>query len=396
MSILERLKRANMVENLPGGLVRIRTAGATMTRRQFAGTLGAGAAIAATGLPGMARAQDGGEVRYMGWQGYEEAFNAGDFATKNGITVNATYQNDNGHAMTVASNGGIGNMNIVTPDTAYTTVMAEIEMLQPIDPSRVPNFQNLDPYFQNLSGAYHNGELYSLPFVWTIIPLMYHPKFIQEAPESWHDMLKPEYKGRVGLTNDLISMMVCFALAVTGKKQATRITKGELKEVEDFIINLKKNHARTVASSYGEITDLFASDEIWIAQGWVPVQLWAKQKGAEVRWTIPKEGAHVPVDCMAIVKDAPNLESTYQLLNHAMGAEAQAYSANLNATGVTNPGAIPMLNQEVLDIQSHDDIPGFFEKATGGEPLPLWPLEPDGDLATFDDVLDAFDAYLSA
>ena len=392
--ILEKLRRANLIQELPDGMVRIRTVGSGMSRRQFNGVLAAGAAAAMTGFPSISAAAS--NVRYMGWQGYEEAFNSGDFARKNGITVDATFQNDNGHAMTVATNGGIGNMDIVTPDTAYTGLMAEIGMLQPIDLSRVPNFKQLDPFFQNNQGVRVGDEMYALPYVWTIIPLMYNAKYIPEAPESWHDMLKPEYKGKVGLTNDLISTMVCFALAVTGKQDATRITKDELKEVMDFIINLKKNHARTVVSSYGELTDLFASGEIWISQGWVPVQLWAKAKGADVRWTIPKEGAHVPVDCLAIVKDAPNLDDTYKLLNHAMGAEAQAYSSNINATGVTNTAAIKLLNKEVIDIQPHDDIKGFFKKTTGGEPLPLWPSEPDGDIATFDDILDAYDTFLAS
>lgn len=391
-SIEERLRKAGLIENLSDGLVRIRTLGGTMTRRQFGAMLAAGAA--ATALP--LRAKAAGDVRFMGWQGYEEAFNGGDFAKKNGINVSPTFQNDNGQAMTAIANGGKGNMDIVTPDTAYTSLMAQIGMLAPIDLGKVPNFAELDPFFQDNAGIRFLDQVYALPFAWTIIPLMYNPTYIPEPPESWHDMMKPEYKGKVGMTNDLISMMVCYSLAVTGKKEATRISKAELQAVLDYLVNMKKTQARTVVSSYGELTDLLASGEIWISQGWVPVQLWAKQKGADVRWTIPKEGAHVPIDCMAMVAGSPNPEDTYALLNHAISAEGQAYAANINATGVTNVKAIANLSQEVLEIQPHDDIRGFFERSTGGQPLPLWPSEPDGDLATFDDVLDAWDKFLSA
>lgn len=392
--VLEKLQKADLIDVLPSGLVRIRTIGGGMTRRQFASLMAAGAGMVAAGLPDAALAA--GNVRYMGWQGYEEAFNAGGFAAANNITISPTFQNDNGHAMTVIANGGKGNMDIVSPDTAYTSLMAKIGMLEPIDISRVPNFSQLDPFFQENKGIHLDGQVYALPFAWTIIPLMYNPTYIPNAPESWFDMLKPEYKGKVGMTNDLISMMVCYSLAVTGRLDATRITKSELQEVLDFLVKVKKNHARTVVSSYGELTDLLASGEIWITQGWVPVQLWAKAKGVDIRWTIPKEGAHVPIDCFAIVKDSPNINDTYAVLNHAMSAEAQAYAANKNATGVTNPGAISKLNKEILDIQPHDDIKGFFVKTTGGQPLPLWPSEPDGDLATFDDVLGAWDKFMAA
>ncbi len=392
--LMERLNKAGLIEARPDGLVRIRTVGSGMTRRQVSRLLLAGTGAAVLGWPGESHAA--GEVRYMGWQGYEEAFSAGGFAANNGITISTTFQNDNGQAMTAIANGGKGNMDIVSPDTAYTSLMGKIGMLEAIDVSRVPNFAKLDPFFQKNEGIRINDQIYALPFAWTIIPLMYNPKYIPEAPQSWFDVLKPEYKGKVGLTNDLISAIVCYSLAVTKRVDATRITKAELQEVLDLLINIKKNHARTVASSYGELTDLLASGEIWITQGWVPVQLWAKAKGAVVSWTIPKEGAHVPIDCLAIVKDSPHLDNTYLVLNHAISAEAQAHAANINATGVTNPGAIALLSKEVLEIQPHDDIPGFFKKTTGGQPLPLWPSEPDGDLATFDDVLTAWDKFMAA
>jgi spermidine/putrescine transport system substrate-binding protein len=391
----EKLERAGLIEARSDGLVRIRTLGAAMTRRQVSRLLLAGGGAAAIGWPSAGHAA-GGEVRYMGWQGYEEAFSAGGFATQNSITISPTFQNDNGQAMTAIANGGKGNMDIVSPDTAYTSLMGRIGMLEPLDLTRVPNFAELDPFFQNNHGIHIDGQVYSLPFAWTIIPLMYNPKYVKEEPTSWYDVKKREYKGKVGLTNDLISAIVCYSLAVTKRMDATRITKAELQEVLDFLIDLKKNQARTVVSSYGELTDLLASGEIWISQGWVPVQLWAKAKGAVIKWTIPKEGAHVPIDCLAMVKDAPHVDNTYLVLNHAISAEAQAYAANINATGVTNKGAVALLSKEVLEIQPHDDIAGFYKKATGGQPLPLWPSEPDGDLATFDDVLTAWDKFMAA
>jgi spermidine/putrescine transport system substrate-binding protein len=392
--LLEKLERAGLIEARSDGLMRIRTIGQGMTRRQVSRLLLAGGGAAALGWPNPGFAA--GEVRYMGWQGYEEAFSAGGFAAKNGITISTTFQNDNGQAMTAIANGGKGNMDIVSPDTAYTSLMGRIGMLEPIDLGRVPNFTELDPFFQKNEGIRIDNQIYALPFAWTIIPLMYNPKYIKETPTSWFDVQKPEYKGKVGLTNDLISAIVCYSLAITKRLDATRITKAELQEVLDFLISLKKNQARTVVSSYGELTDLLASGEIWITQGWVPVQLWAKAKGATVSWTIPKEGAHVPVDCLAIVKDSPHLDNTYLVLNHAISAEAQAYAANINATGVTNKDAVALLSKEVLEIQPHDDIAGFYKKATGGQPLPLWPSEPDGDLATFDDVLTAWDKFMAA
>jgi len=393
-TMYDRMRRAGLINVTPEGIVRI-CHGAVLTRRQFVGGLAAAGAVAAVGLPRTAHATT--DVYFMGWQGYETAFEANDFATKNDIVVNATYQNDNSQAIATATGGGIGNMDIITPDTAYTALMKDIGMLEPLDLTRIPNFKNLDPFFQSIKSIWKSdGEVWSLPYTWNIIPLMYNANFVKEPPTSWNDMLKPEFKGKVGLTNDVISMIVDFTLAATGKQQATRITKHELGETLKYMINLKKNHARTVVSSYGELTDLLVSGEVWIAQGWVPVQLWAAEKGGNVKWTIPKEGAHVPVDCMSMVKKAPHVDANYKLLNFAMSAESQAHVANINATGATNPGAVPMIKKEISKLYPYSDIVGFYQRTAGGQPLPLWPTEPDGDLATLDDVLDAWDKFMAA
>ena len=242
--LLEKLERAGLIEARSDGLMRIRTIGQGMTRRQVSRLLLAGGGAAALGWPNPGFAA--GEVRYMGWQGYEEAFSAGGFAAKNGITISTTFQNDNGQAMTAIANGGKGNMDIVSPDTAYTSLMGRIGMLEPIDLGRVPNFTELDPFFQKNEGIRIDNQIYALPFAWTIIPLMYNPKYIKETPTSWFDVQKPEYKGKVGLTNDLISAIVCYSLAITKRLDATRITKAELQEVLDFLISRKKSRARTV------------------------------------------------------------------------------------------------------------------------------------------------------
>ncbi len=391
----ERLERSRLIDIAPSGLARIRTIGNGLTRRDFGKVaFGAGAGAVMASIP-LNPADAGAQVNYMGWQGFEDPFNAGDFAKNNDIDLNITYQNDNSHAIAVATGGGIGNMDIVTPDYAYTPLMEEIGMLQPIDMSRIPNFDDLYDRFRNLDGPKVNGKQYSLPLSWGSIPLMYNTNFVKETPTSWLDLLKPEYKGKVALTNDVFSVMVAFALAATGTKTPTRINKDELDATLALIIKIKKEHARTIASGYGELSDLLASGEIWMAQSWEPVAAWAGDKGSDLAWVVPKEGTHTLTDCLAIVTDAPHLDEVYTLLNQGMSAEGQAYMGNRNGVGVTNEKAVPLLDDNIRNMYPYDNIEAFFA-SSGGGPFPLWPLEREGDLVTLDDILDAWDEFLKA
>jgi hypothetical protein len=75
--------------------------------------------------------------------------------------------------------------------------------------------------------------------------------------------------------------------------------------------------------------------------------------------------------------------------------EAQAHVADVNTTGVTVEPAVPLLNERAKSMYAYDDIPQFFA-STGGGPFPLWPLDPEGDYVTFDEVLDEWERFLKA
>lgn len=392
---IDKLWRSNVLRRGPGGLVQYR-GGAPLSRRAFnAGLLAAGGAAAAAPLwrPGLARAATA--VNFMGWQGYEEAFAVGGFLDENGLSLNNTYMNDNNQIIATATGGGMGNMDIVTPDHGYTPVMAEIGILQPLDLERVPNFQNLFEFFKTMHGPRVDDVQYSLPFMWGSVPLMYNPEVVKEKPTSWLDLMKPEYKGRVAVVNDVISVMIPFIMTATGTNQPTRINKDQLEAAVDLIVKFKKEHARTIAPGYGELADLFASGEVVMSQAWEPVAAWTADKGIELEWTVPKEGTWTLIDCLAMVTDAPHSDEAYAMMNHGLSAEAQAHVANANTTAVTIESAVPLLDDRARGMYPYDDIPKFFAE-TGGGPFPLWPLDREGDLVTFDDVLNEWERFLKA
>lgn len=391
-NLFDKLKRAGIVRVDERGLVHMQGFGPHMTRRQFAGTM-LGAA-AATTVSGITPAHAATEVNFIGWQGYEEGLAYGGLLEQHDLGINPTYMNDNNQIIATATGGGMGNMDIATPDHGYTPVMAEIGILEPLDVGRIPNFENLFDFFKTMQGPNVDGVQYALPYTWGSIPLMYNPEFVTETPTSWLDIMKPEYKGRVALVNDVISVMIPFIMTAANTMEPTRITQDQLDAAIDLIIKVKTEHARTIASGYGELADLFASGEVVMAQAWEPVAAWAAEKGTELDWVIPKEGTWTLVDCLAIIRDAPHMDEAYTLLNNGLTGPAQAHVANVNTTGATVKGAVPLLDDRARNMYPYDDIAGYFESSGG--PIPLWPLEKMGDFMTFDDVLNAWERFLKA
>ncbi len=374
------------------GLVRMR-AGGTLSRRAFTlGALAAGAVVAGRSVP-VAKA-GGAEVNYMGWQGYEEALKTDGFLDKNDIVLRTSYITGNEEIITKATSGGLGTMDLVTPDGAHTRFMSQLGILEPLDTSRIPNLVGLFPEFSSMDDTVIDGSRYSIPFMWGSIPLMYNADVVKEPPTSWLDLLKPEFKGKVALVEDMISMIGDFALVATAAEVPTWLTPDEVKATFDLLKRIKKEQARAIAPTYGELATLFATGEVVIAPAWQPVSVWAGDK-VKLKWVEPKEGVWVFVDCYAMAKDAPNKDANYVLLNQAISPAGQANAANINMTACTVKDAVPMLSDQARAIYPYDNLSSAFAKS-GGRMYPLYPTEPDGKHATFDDILGAWEDFLKA
>jgi spermidine/putrescine transport system substrate-binding protein len=375
------------------GLIHHRRLGA-VTRRS---ALVAGAA--ATGMAVLGgfgrRALASNEVNYLGWEGYDDAFAAGSVLKDNDVVLKTSYIASNEDIIAKGKSGGLGTMDIVTPDAAHTPFMKELGILQPLDLSKLPNFSNIMPEFQEMPGFAVDGQQWSLPFEFGSIPLMYDADVISEAPTSWMDMFRPELKGKVALVEDLISAVVTFALAATNTKTPTQLTRPQLDETLALMIKFKKEQARAIVSTYGELANLFGNKEIVMAPSWQPVSVWAGSGAPNLKWLTPREGCMVFVDCMALAAKAPNRDLAYKLLDASISAEGQAKAAEDNLTGVTVSNAVPLLSEKARSIYPYDDIRGFFAPAGGGT-YPLWPLEEDGVHVTFDGIQDAWEKFLQA
>ena len=135
--------------------------------------------------------------------------------------------------------------------------------------------------------------------------------------------MKPEFKGKVAMVDDPLGNLLIWGTVVTGKPMGTLLTREELKKVIDTLIDIKKNQARAFFASYGDMADAFARNEVTAsAIGWEAVAVWAKGKGKTIKYTIPKEGTGMFMDCLCIPKDCPHLDLTYKMINHVISPGA--------------------------------------------------------------------------
>ena len=361
------------------GLIRLRSFGHVSRRGFLQGAAGLGALTAVASLPGR-RAEAATSVRFVGFQEYDTAL--GDYMKAHDITMDSTYIGGSTEILAKLSAGGVGSIDLVTPYMGYVPLLVASGLLQPIDESKVPNLDRVHPVFRNNPNIRIDGKLYEAPFVWGGVPMMYDPAVVKTKPDSWYDVLKPEYKGKVGMTESLNNILLASVIVNKGVEIPSMITREQLAKAVDFLIQVKAN-SRLVAASYGELADAMARGEVVITfNGWEVMKKMAADKGKVIEYTYPKEGTFGWLDNYCIVKDAPNVAVAHELANAALSVPVQLTAGNVSLLGIVNLDAIAKLEPAKRAIYPYDDIEGFGKTAGFYR---IEPLKPDGLHATFDD-----------
>jgi spermidine/putrescine-binding protein len=361
----------------------------TITRRQAVAGALAASALGFSRLP--AGAAD--PLNWLGWQGYDEPLKLGNFLADNGMTLATTYINTNEEIITKLQAGGAGQTDLITIYYGHIPILIGADLIEPIDEAMAPGIAEIFPEFLNVDVLRKDGRLYAVPFTWGTLSMIYDPAATAK-PVSWKDCLKDEYKGKVALVDDATGLIATWGPIVTGTKTPTRITMDELKKTVDFLIEIKKNHARTFSTSYGEAVDLFARGEVVIsAIGWDAMVGFAAAKNKVLDYVIPEEGAMVFMDTIAIPKGAPHRELAYKALNQCISAAGQKQIADALTQAIVSKAAIPMVDDKNKQIYQYDNLPKLFEKARF---YPFWPIKSEGDFVTHEQSQEEYQRFLKA
>ncbi len=363
-----------------------------LTRRQVTQALAASAAVAAFGLPAT-RARAESTVNFLGWQGYDDPIAFDDFLKSKGITLNATYIGNNDEIVAKLRGGGVGQIDVVTPYMGYVPLLAKLDLIQPIDVSRVPNLEKVLPIFRNDPNINVDGKLYAVPFTWGGGPMVYDPAVITTPPESWRDLLKPEMAGKVGMMDDPLGNMLIGALVATGTETPQNLTAEQLEKTIDFLIEVKKQ-SRVVAASWGDLADAISRGDVAVTfNGWETMVKFCGDKGKVVKYIYPKERTNAWLDNYCIAKDAPNLDAAYELCNRVIDIAGQKRLAENAIQAIVNTDAIAALDPKIRDLYPYDSIADFGKKA-GFFGFP--PTEKNDQFTTFSDWLKAYERFKTA
>jgi spermidine/putrescine transport system substrate-binding protein len=330
-----------------------------LSRRTFIG----GIAAAGAGLPvsGASTAAADKTLRLVCWAGYDDPEITKPFRDQTGFTVQSTYLGANDEIFLDLRAGGLGNVDLVTPQNGVIADLVASDLIQPLDYERLPNSAGYLKRFHLPDWAVVDGKAYAAPFLWGTAPAVYNADLLPQPPEKWLDLLSSKYRGRLAMHDDGLGHFKIWN-RVLGAADPVHVTQSQLNRTTNVLISLKAQQAMAFTADMIVITGLLATGAAWLSTiGWEAIPHSPAAAGANLKLAYPAPGCFSACDSFCLAKDAPNADAAYAFIDSLISPRVQAVAAGKLWRGAVNERAIPLLSNDAHALYPYDNLDPFFE-----------------------------------
>jgi putrescine transport system substrate-binding protein len=313
------------------------------------------------------------------WSDYIAADTVPKFEAETGIKVNYDVYDSNDVLEAKLLAGASGYDLVVPSASPYLARQIGAGVYQKIDKAKLANYANLDPQILAAAANADPGNQYGVPYLWGTTGIGYDPAKIKaalgaQAPvDSSALLFDPANAKKLDACGisllDSAQELFPAALAYLGRDPLSR-DPADLERAVGVIQAIRPYIRKFHSSQY--INDL-ANGDICIAFGYSGDIVQARNRaadaknGIDIAYTIPKEGAMIWIDMMAIPKDAPHPDNALEFIDDILRPQTIAAISNAVAYANPNKSATPFVDaslREDPNIYPPDSVRArlFFDK----------------------------------
>jgi putrescine transport system substrate-binding protein len=298
-------------------------------------------------------------VNVYNWSDYIDATILEDFNKETGIKVVYDVFDSNEILETKLLAGSTG-YDIVVPTGTFLARQIQAGVFQKLDKAKLPNLKNMDPVIMDRLTKYDPGNEYAINYMWGTTGIGYNVAKVKERlgenadMTTWDSVMNPDNLAKLAdcgvMMLDTAEEIVPAALNYLGLNPDSQ-EPDDLAKAEEHLLKLRPSIRKFHSSEY---INALANGDICIAVGWSGDILQARDRaaeaaaGVEVNYSIPKEGALMWFDNMAIPADAKNVEEAHVFLDYIMRAEVMAKASNYVYYANGNLASKQFLNADVI------------------------------------------------
>jgi putrescine transport system substrate-binding protein len=234
---------------------------------------------------------------------------------------------------------GHTNFDVVVPSGPFLQRQVTAGVYQVLNKTQLPNLKYVDPQVARESAVYNPGNNYGVDYMWITSGPGYNVAKIHERmPDAPVDSLRMIFDPAVvskfqdcGVSMlDTPTEMLGAVLMYLGRNPNSESLE-DLKAAERALMAIRP-YIRYVHSS--RYIDDLANGEICLAMGWSGDVKQAHDRaleagsGIELAYRIPREGAMLNFDMVAIPADAPHAKNAHLFINFLLRPQIAAQDTN--------------------------------------------------------------------
>ena len=312
-------------------------------------------------------------MNFYNWSNYMAPGVLEDFTRETGIKV--VYDTfDANETLETRLLAGKSGYDVVVPTGYFLQRQITAKVFLKLDKSRLPNLANAWPVVTDQLATYDPGNNYAANFMWGTTGIGYNVKTAQKilGPDakidSWDIVFKPENLAKFkdcGIHMlDSADDILPAALGYLGiDPNSTK--PADLEKAAELVSKIRPNVRKFHSSEY---LGALASGEICFVVGWSGDIMQARSRAAEAKngieigYAIPKEGAQMFFDNLAIPADAKNVTEAYELINYLYRPDVAAKNSDFLSYANGNLASQKLVDPENPERQEHLSGRGDAEK----------------------------------
>jgi putrescine transport system substrate-binding protein len=297
-------------------------------------------------------------VNVFNWSDYIDEEILTEFEAETGIKVVYDVFDSNDILETKLLAGSSG-YDVVVPTGGFLQRQIQAGVFRKLDKSKLTNLGNMWDVIANRTAMYDPGNAYSVNYMWGTTGIGYNvdaakERLGTETIDSWSVIFDPEQISKFTDCGvhilDAADEMIPAALNYLGHDPNSKDVA--LIEAAGALLETIRPHVTSFNSS--AYINALADGDACLATGWSGDVLQARDRAAEaennvnVEYAIPKEGALMWFDQMAIPADAPHPENAHIFIDYIMRAEVAAKASNYVYYANGNEASQPLLEEDVI------------------------------------------------
>ena len=301
-------------------------------------------------------------VNVYNWSDYIDPKVLEDFTKETGIKV--TYDTyDNNEIVETKLLAGKSGYDVVVPSGPFLQRLIKAGAFQKLDKAKLPNLTHMWPEVMQRLQVFDPGNQYAVNYMWGTTGIGVNVRKVRERLgtqplNTWDIVLKPEFATRLkdcgvqvlDAPEDVFPNVLNYlGLNPDSKKPE------DLQRAGDAIFRVRGAVQKFHSSEY--INGL-ANGDVCMAVGYSGDVIQAKKRAeeakndVEIAYLIPREGALMWFDSIAIPADARNVAEAHAFIDFLMRPQVAAANANFVAYASGNLAAKQFVKPELVNDPS--------------------------------------------